>query len=109
MNTYGDAVTIVRAALVDGYGGQQVRDWANAVRFTGVAASVQPVRSTEQSTGRQLATTDKVMHTADDVYATDRIEWRGNTYEVIGVEAHYNTGVFDHYECDLRLFEEAST
>jgi hypothetical protein len=109
VNTYGDTVTIVRAALVAGYGGQQVRDWANAVRFTGVPAAVQPVRVTEQTTGRQVVTRDKTMNVTDDVYDTDRVEHHGDTYEVTGVEAHYLMGAFDHYECTLRWSVEANT
>jgi Phage head-tail joining protein len=109
VNTYGDAVTIVRAPLVDGYGGQRVRDWAAAERLVGVAASVQPLRSTEATSGRQVVTTDKNMHTGTDVYETDRVEWGGETYDVVGVEGHRQGGVFDHYECVLRLHTEAAS
>lgn len=109
MNTYGDAVTLVRAPLIDGYGGSRVRDWANAVRTPGVAAAVQPVRVLEQSSGRQLVTDDKVVHTATEVDETDRLEWQGDTYNVVGVEPHYMGGAFDHYEVMVRLFEEAAT
>lgn len=107
MNTYGDVATRVRAALVEGFGGQQVRDWPNATRLV-MVASVQAVTVTEDDTDRQVTTTSKRMNTGVEVLVTDRVEWHGNTYEVEGVEPAYVTGRFDHYEAALNLIEEAA-
>lgn len=107
MNTYGDMLTRVRADLVDGYGGQRIRDWDNAVRVD-MVASVQVVTVTEVATGRQLVTTDRLANVGDQILETDRVEWHGNTYEVTGVEDHYQSGRLDHYEVHLALVMEAA-
>lgn len=107
MNTYGDTLTRVRAELVDGYGGQRIRDWANATRKD-MAASVQVLNVTEQATGRQVVTTSRRANVGEEILETDRVEWRGNTYEVTGVEEQYMVGRLDHYEVQLSLVSEAA-
>lgn len=105
--TYGDSAVLIQAALVTGYGGRKVRDWANAAE-TSVACAVQPLRSTEETSGRQVITTDKALHTAPEtpITAVDRVRWRGGTYEVTGVELHFMSGTPDHIEATLSLIEE---
>lgn len=108
MNSYGDAVTIVHAPLTDGYGGQRVRDWANATRTEDVPASVQPISVTEESTGRQVTTTDKRLFVGSGITEVDRVEWHGVTYDVTGVEDFYQQGAFDHCEATITVSTEVS-
>lgn len=110
MNFYGDSVVVVHAPLTTGgWGGQQVRDWANATRTT-VSAAVQARSVTEQATGREIITTDKRVHLGGAVAITevDRVEWRGGTYEVTGVEPHFQQGRMDHLEVTMTLWQEPS-
>lgn len=111
MNAYGDTITLVQADLVTGYGGRQVRDWANATR-TSHAAAVQPLTGRENTAGRQVTYTTRNLHC--DAYvplrAVDRVEHDGKTYEVEGEpEIHYMGGRPDHIEAMLNLVEEAAT
>lgn len=110
MNAYGDSVDLLQAALVAGYGGQQVRDWANATTTT-IAAAVQPRSSVELVDGRQVTTTGLSMHCAVDsgLRAVDRVVWRGTTYEVDGEPLTYSIGgTADHIEVSLQRVEEAA-
>lgn len=109
MNTYGDALVLVQAALTDGWGGQRVRDWDNATR-TDWPAAVQPRRTTENTAQAQVTTTDKVAFLAPEcpVAAVDRIEWGGHTYTVQGEPAlHHMQGKPDHIEVLLERIAEA--
>jgi hypothetical protein len=100
---------LVQAGLTSGWGGQQVRDWANAARKT-IACSVQPRTTTEFTGQRQATSTDMVMHCPPDVglRAVDRVEHAGHTYEVEGEPAvHRSHGRPDHIEAVLnRIAEE---
>ena len=100
MNTYGDTFTLVKAALVDGYGGQRVRDWSSATRVV-YAGSVQPVTGSEDAQLRETVTARYRVNTAAGVpvESVDRVEWRGHSFEVVeGPELHGMTGRADHLE-----------
>lgn len=87
---YGDAVTLVRAPLVAGYGGAEVRDWDNATR-TVLPGNVQPVSTTEDGDARQTTVSRwrAELNVEPTVLATDRVEWEGLVLEVDGeVELH---------------------
>jgi hypothetical protein len=107
VNAYGHVITRVRADLVDGYGGQLVRDWAHAKRVE-AAGNVQAVDVRENTTNRQVVTTDRRVNTALELTETDRLEWDGKTYEITGVEEFYQSGRLDHYEATLQLSSEAA-
>lgn len=82
---YQDPVVILRAPLVEGYGGQLVRNWDEAV--PGVAlVNMQPESTTEVTDSRQLTITRwRCFGPADlDLLATDRVQWTDLTLEVDG-------------------------
>lgn len=74
-------VTRVRAPLVAGYGGQVIRDWANAVSTSGLSASVQAESASELTEHRQTTVTAWKLYlpAGSSLLATDRIEWSGVT------------------------------
>lgn len=78
-NRYYDRVTILNAPLVDGYGGQKVRDWDNATQVPDVPAAVQPQGSTEDETGETLTITHWKLHVAPTVPLdpSSRVIWAG--------------------------------
>jgi head-tail adaptor len=82
-----DLVTIVRAVKALGYGNAITLDWgAGAARAT-VEANVQPAGSSEATDGGRDRIIRRIrvwLHAGTDVAATDRIEWKGNAYEVDG-------------------------
>lgn len=82
-----DQITILRAALITGYGGSQVWDWAHAATTTATAL-VTPDASTETAAGTSrdviLTTLHVYVPAGTDVLATDRIQWAGRTWEVDG-------------------------
>lgn len=87
-----DQVTILRAPVVTStrYGSRSrgERDWSHAER-TAARANVQPGTATEAEAagdGRDAVTTSiRVwLPRGTDVLATDRIEWDGRTWEVLG-------------------------
>lgn len=102
---YGDSVTRVRAPLVtDRYGNAQ-RDWANADRTVLDGVSVQPATQQETTTAeRDLVVTGWTLlsrpGSTPDIAATDRIEWRGLTLEVVGEVGEW--GLLPHVEVALR-------
>jgi hypothetical protein len=106
---YGHTAVIVHANLTTGYGGAQVPDWANATRVT-VPCDMEPMRritETVNSAGT-LSVIDKRLHCPPDTVITtlDRVEWRGGTYEVNGIEEHTMAGRLDHFEALLTRFLE---
>lgn len=108
MNTYGDGVTVVHAALVTGYGGQLVRDWDNATQ-TAVSAAVQPSTTREYTSGQEVVVSALRVHVppGTSVEAVDRVVWGGDTYWIDGApELHFMQGTSDHVEFTMRLVEE---
>ena len=91
---YGETVAVVRAGLVDDGYGNQVRDWSmsTSTPYGGCAVAQgtrgsQGVQGSEDLTGdRNVIVSDLVvfMPTGADVTATDRLEVRARTYEVVG-------------------------
>ena len=116
MNAYGDSIVILDAPLVDGYGGQRVRDWDNATETT-VSAAVQPVSArqiaaTEIDSARMVVISGQNVHVppGTDVDATMRVRWGGDVYWVEGPpDVHRMFGVEDHIEFVMRLIEEPAT
>ncbi len=82
---YPDRVVRRRAALVAGPYNRQVRDWPNASTLV-LSANVQPGASSEDVVRQQRTETFArfFLPLGSDVVPTDRVEWRGDTYEVDG-------------------------
>jgi head-tail adaptor len=82
---YPDAVEVLRAPVVTGYGGQQVRDWTTATA-TSAKASVQPVSSLEDTTDRDTTVSRWRLRTplTTDLTETDRVQWGDLVLEVDG-------------------------
>ncbi|AYF29307.1 hypothetical protein CSH63_17915 [Micromonospora tulbaghiae] len=84
----GETVTVVRAPLVDDGYGNQARDWPAAARTPHDGCAVaQGSRGGEAFTGDRNAVLSDLqvfMRPGADVVATDRLEVRGRTYEVVG-------------------------
>lgn len=111
MASYGDRWVRVRAALVEGYGGRQVRDWAQATRES-FAGAIQPASAKEDNAGRQITTTTKRLHAYPEaaLLSTDRVEYGGTVYEVDGdPELQMQQGTPHHYEAILQVVTEAAT
>lgn len=99
------ALTRVRAELVEDRYHNQAVDWANADRTT-FTAHVQPVSSTENIDGRDQVTVDlKAWVTTADWKATDRVEFEDDTYEIVGRPQVWPSpgGTTHHTELALRL------
>lgn len=92
MALYRDSVAVLRAPLVVGpYG--DVRDWDAAQSvYTGLPASVQPVSTRDaltpdQDQDRETGITTYRVYTPRqaDIRVSDRMRYRAQLYEVIGV------------------------
>lgn len=102
MNPGADDITVHRAPLVaaDRYG-KQARDWADADDHTISGVSVQPMAGgAEQTIDREYASSRvEVFAPADaDLLATDRVTWRGQSFEVDGEPFRWfdDVGTPDH-------------
>lgn len=107
MTPGSDQVTVVRASLddADRYGAQR-RDWADATSTVLTGVSVQPMTATEATTDREYTATRMTLYAPPDadLRATDRVVWRGDTYEVDGPPMTWVDlgGVADHVEAVIK-------
>jgi len=105
-----ETLLVKRAPLVTGYGGQKVRDWANAALsapYTGCA--VQADTSQEFTDRRDVVVTRwrANMPPTADVQPTDRVVWKGTDYEITGEpERPTKRGVPHHVELVMTRVEE---
>lgn len=108
---YHDTVVIVRAGTATDRYGNQVSDWATATRTTADQVAVLPTSQAEDAAGnRTTITTGWRLYsrpgTAPDLRATDRVEWRELSLEVIGEVARWphplRRGAVHHIEAELR-------
>lgn len=99
----GDTITVVRPPERDG-NGDPLPGTGSRVDVDG--CSVQPRQSTEATDLRNTVITGLIafVPAGADIRATDRIEWRGETYAVDGDPADWRDlgGVQDHIEVALR-------
>lgn len=108
-------MTVVRAPLVSGYGGQQVRDWEAASRWTYDGCNVQADTSQEFTDRRDVTVTRWRANLPADatVEPADRVEWErrpGWTFEVYGdPELLLSRGIPHHVELVMTRVVEAST
>lgn len=94
-----ETITILRAPLVaSSRDNSQQRDWPNAVTHDLLQCNVQPFILSEKYTAEintereYLTVLFKVWAPAgSDVLYTDRAQWRGTEYEILGL-----TGNWDH-------------
>lgn len=112
---YRDAVTILNAPEVEGYGGQQVRNWDAAVLTRDVPADVYPIStqsgSIEETDRRELTITSWNLHCAATwpLSAESRVRWAGapGDLEVDGeVGVNPLRGLPHHVEATLRLVSD---
>lgn len=103
-----DTVTVQRAPLsaADRYG-KQFRDWSALVAHTVAGVSVQPISAAEAVVDREYAAAHMVMYApaGSDIIATDRVVWRGTTFEVDGPSQRWvdDAGNADHDVVTLKL------
>lgn len=107
MKIGSDTVTRVRAALgAPGRYGAEQRDWSAAATTTISGVSVQPVAATEATVDREYTATHLNLFAppGTDLLATDRVVWRGVTYEIDGEPATWYDlgGRADHLEAVLK-------
>lgn len=104
-----DAITVLRAPLVDdGYGNSQP-DWENPTSTVVTGCRLQPERGDDYVLDREAVITRwRLFAPADtDLKATDRVEHQGVIYEVEGSVEHWPspTGRLAHVEALLRRAE----
>lgn len=89
----------------DGYG-TAAADWTDPTETT-IAGYMQPLSGQENTDGRDAQVGDWVLYTLEQaVSGADRIVWAGDTYEVIGPPARFDTPRgFHHIEARLRIVE----
>lgn len=86
MRGFRDQCTLLNADLVDGFGGQRVRDWDNATPTPNVACSIQPATTSEDTDRRHTTTTAWAFYCPPGEPFDDdtRVEWDGLTLDVDG-------------------------
>jgi hypothetical protein len=108
---FHDTVTVVRAAVTQDRYGNDVHDWMSATRTTVTDVAVLPTTQTEDATGARTGVVTgwrlySKPGTEPDVRASDRVEWRGDTLEVVGEVARWphplRRGAVHHVELELR-------
>lgn len=83
----GETAVVVRAPLLDGRYGNETRDWANATRTDSPGWGFAPRASDESTTSDSPAVIVGLTGYGPpgvDVLPTDRLEVRGQVYEVEG-------------------------
>lgn len=107
MTPGSDQVTVLRASVNDDdrYAAQR-RDWSAATSTELTGVSVQPMTATETTTDREYTATHLNLYAPPDadLLATDRVIWRGVTYEVDGPPVTWVdlAGVDDHVEAVIK-------
>jgi head-tail adaptor len=108
---FHDTVTVVRPALTQDRYGNEVSDWATATRTAVADVAVLPTSQVEDATGARVSLTTgwrlySKPGTEPDVRASDRVEWRGFTLEVVGEVARWphplRRGAVHHVEAELQ-------
>lgn len=97
---YREEVHVLRAPVVtDSYTGNETRDWAAARRRGPFPAAVQPASTDELTDRRQVTLTRWTVNMEpEDVLATDRVQWRGDDYDVDGEVGSWPGSPRNHLE-----------
>jgi hypothetical protein len=104
---YGDLVVVQRAPIVQNpRTGNEDRDWSAATSSGPMAADVQPAGQSELNDNRQLTISRwTVVCDPADILSTDRVLWRGGTFNVDGeVGVFMRHGVPHHLEFTVKRF-----
>lgn len=108
---FADTVTVVRAKVVRDRWDNDTLDWAAATRTTVTGVLVMPTSQIEDAAGNRVALSSgwrlySQPGTDVDLFATDRVEWRAMSLEVIGEVARWphplRPGAVHHVEAELR-------
>lgn len=105
-------ITILRAPQIGSdYGTATRPDWDNATRAEVKGCSVQPAQGSEYTIDRDSTTElwTAWLPPSADLHAEDRVEWRGDTYDVDGQVQRWDFPPLDHLQVNLRRSEEASS
>lgn len=99
-----DAVEVLRAPLTDGP--RKERDWGSAESHMLTRCSFQPGTSSASTDERRSYTEGATLFAQPgaDIQAGDRVEFGGESYEVMGLplEMRSLTGRASHVRCELR-------
>lgn len=111
---FHDTVTVVRAPIVRDRWDDDVPDWADATRTDVTGVVVLPTAQIEDAAGNRIAVSSgwRLFSRPGldiDLRATDRIEWNGQSLEVIGEVARWPHPIraadVHHVEAELRKVE----
>lgn len=100
-----ETVTLVRAAQAPDRYGTLRPDWSNTTSSEIRGCDVQPISTEEAGGAREYASTHVRLYAPGhpNIRATDRIIWRGETYEVDGAPAKwFDSGNPHHSEAELK-------
>jgi len=91
---FNQSAVRVRAGVKTDRGGNTVPDWANPNREAVTRLNIQPHSQAEEADGQRNAVitgyrVQSAEGTRPDIRASDRIEWRGQLYEVDGEVAEW--------------------
>ena len=103
-----DSVTVIRPGSITSRG-STVPDWANATRRAVSDVQVTPVSTVQDRDGRVVNVSDRYRlrcRFEADIQPGDRVEWRGQTFEVDGDVFHTQspTGRVSSTRCTLALW-----
>jgi hypothetical protein len=89
-----DSIVVLRAPLVAGPYNSSDRDWANAVSHVEPAARARQLNTSEDVVNQERVVTRAkvVLFPGADILVTDRVTWRGQTWEVEGLPNQVNDG-----------------
>jgi hypothetical protein len=101
------AVDVLRASLdTEARYGASQRDWATATTTTIQGCAVLPANTDETDVGREYAATHMRLYAPSDadIATTDRVLWRGQTFEVDGPPTVWcdDDGQVHHVEASLK-------
>lgn len=101
---YHDSAVRQRATSTTDRYGNDVLDWTTPAEVT-ISCTIQPADSSENVVDRDTVVTRYRLFCAPgtDVVSSDRLVWRGRTFEVDGdLEEHSRKGTPHHLEAFLR-------
>lgn len=103
-------VTVLRGTSAPSeYGNTTSTDWSNPTRTEVPGCSVQPAPATAYTVDRDTFTTrhQVYMPPDTDVRSNDRVEWRGDTYDVDGDVLRWDFPGLSHLVVNLRRSQDA--
>lgn len=100
------SVTRLRASTTTDHG-NTIPDWTSPSSTAITGCSVQPGTTVEDLSHRDGVLIEWIVYapSGTDVLASDRIQYGGNTYEVVGEPDRFQTGILDHVAFRLKRWE----